>query len=232
MNRKITKTLPLALVGTLLFQHATSAGELALAAATPPANELERDSLTGDWGGGRTWLGENGITLLPRLTQFYQGLSSGSGDHGYEYGGKLDLLLNANLQQLGLWDGFYMVVHAESNYGASANGRGGILLPVNTALFLPGSDGAEAFDLTSVFFAQKLGDSVSVMAGKLNAVDIAAGTPFMGGAGIDAFENVAFVAPPSGILPPYIFGGILNIRTKPAAFTLMIYDPLNSNFSP
>ena len=27
----------------------------------------------------------------------------------------------------------------------------------------------------------------------------------MGGAGIDAFENVAFVAPPTGILRPYIF---------------------------
>jgi len=118
-----------------------------------------------------------------------------------------------------------LTVHAEYNFGESANGRGGTLLPVNTALFLPGLNGADAFDLTSVYLAQKFGDSASLMLGKINMVDIAAGKPFMGGAGIDAFQNIAFVAPPSGILPPYIFGGILSIRTAPAGFTFMIYDP-------
>lgn len=89
-------------------------------------------------------------------------------------------------------------------------------------------DGADAFDLTSVFLAQKLGNWVSLMLGKINMVDVAAGKPFMGGAGIDAFQNIAFVAPPSGILPPYIFGSILSIRTAPASFTLMVYDPISA----
>ena len=189
---------------------------------------MDRDTLTGDWGGGRTWLQEHGVSLKPRLTQFYQGLTSGDGDHDFESGGKLDLLLNASLSKLGLWDGLSLTTHAEYNFGESANGRGGTLLPVNTALIFPGLDGADAFDPTSVFLAQKFSDSVSLMMGKINMVDIAAGKPFMGGAGIDAFQNVAFAAPPSGIVPPYIFGGILSVRTKPASFTFMIFDPVSA----
>ena len=70
----------------------TMSGETtpAMTAPAPPPGWLERDTLTGDWGGGRTWLKEHGITIKPRLTQFYQGLTAGAGDHGFEYGGKAD----------------------------------------------------------------------------------------------------------------------------------------------
>ena len=70
-------------------------------APAPQPGWLGLDTLTGDWGGGRTWLKEHGITLSPRLTQFYQGLTAGEGDHGFEYGGKADLLLDADLSKLG-----------------------------------------------------------------------------------------------------------------------------------
>lgn len=92
----------------------------AITAPAPQPGWLERDTLTGDWGGGRSWLQEHGISLKPRLTQLYQGLTSGDGDHGFEYGGKLDLLLNADAAKLGLWDGLSLTVHAEYNYGESA----------------------------------------------------------------------------------------------------------------
>ena len=150
-----------------------------------PSGWLERDTLTGNWGGKRTWMQERGIGFKPRLTQFYQGLASGDGDHCFEYSGKADLLVNVDASKLGAWDGLSLTVHAEYNFGESTTGRGGTLLPVNTALLFPG----------------------------------------LGGAGIDAFQNVAFAAPPSGIVPPYIFGGILSVRTKPADFTIMIYAP-------
>ena len=67
-----------------------------------PLGWLERDTLTGDWGGARTWLKEHGITIKPRLTQFYQGMPSGEGDHRFEYGGKADLLFNADLSKHGM----------------------------------------------------------------------------------------------------------------------------------
>lgn len=185
------------------------------------------DTLTGDWDGHRTWLKEHGITLAPRLTQFYQGLTAGDADHEFKYGGKADLMLNADLSKLGFWNGFSVTVHAEQNFGESINGAGGTLVPVNTALVFPGIKGADAFDLSSVYFQQQFSDSVSLLFGKINMMDIAARTPFKGGAGIDAFWNLTFVAPPSGLVPPYLFGALLSVRTEPATFGLWVYDPVS-----
>lgn len=193
--------------------------------ATRPASWLERDTLTGDWAGGRTWLKEHGITLAPRLTQFYQGLAAGDGDHDFKYAGKADLMLNADLSKLGFWNGFSVTVHAEFNYGESINGAGGTLVPPNTALTFPGMEDADAFDLSSVYLQQQFGDSVSLLIGKINMMDIAAKKPFMGGAGIDAFWNLTFAAPPTGLVPPYLFGALLSVRTEPATFGLWVYDP-------
>lgn len=191
----------------------------------PQAGWLERDTLTGDWGGARTWLKEQGIMLKPRLTQYYQGMTSGDDDHGFEYGGKADLMVNADLGKLGFWNGFSMTVHAEYNFGDSVNGRGGTIAPVNTGLYFPGIEGADRFDLSSVYFAQAFADSVSLVFGKINMIDIAGARPFAGGAGIDSFWNVVFTAPPSGTVPPYLFGALLSVRTEPATFGLWVYDP-------
>jgi porin len=186
---------------------------------------MERDTLTGDWGGLRTRLKEHGITLAPRLTQFYQGLAAGDGDRDFEYGSKADLMLNADLSKLGFWNGFSLTVHTEYNFGESINGAGGTLVPPNTALVFPGMEDDDAFDLSSVYFQQHFGDSVSLLIGKINMMDIAARKPFMGGAGIDAFQNLTFVAPPTGLVPPYLFGALLSVRTEPATFGLWVYDP-------
>jgi porin len=196
--------------------------------ALAPPGWLERDTLTGDWGGGRTWLKEHGITLKPRLTQFYQGLTSGDGDHGFEYGGKADLLLDAHLSQLGLWKGLSLNAHAEYNFGESVNQRGGTIMPVNTALMFPGMKGADAFDFSSVTLTQRFGDSVSLLAGKISIIDYCVPKPFMGGGGIDSFWNIVFAAPPSGTVPAYFLGSILSMRTEAATYGLWVYDPNSS----
>ncbi len=194
--------------------------------ANQPASWLERDTLTGDWGGRRTSLKEDyGITLAPRLTQFYQGLAAGDGDNDFEYGGKADLLMNADLSKLGLWKGLSLTVHAEYNYGETINGSGGTFVPPNTALIFPGMEGSDAFDLSSVYFTQHFSKSVTVLAGKINMMDLAATKPFMGGAGIDSFWNLTFAAPPTGLVPPYLLGALMSVRTEPANFGLWIYDP-------
>lgn len=206
----------------------STSGETSTAKGALPAQQpglLERDTLTGDWCGLRPWLKAHGITIKPRLTQFYQGMPSGDGDHAFEYGGKADLLVNADLSKLGLWSGFSMTVHAEYNFGKSVNGYGGTIALVNTALYFPGMDGAEAFDLSSVYLGQKFGDSVSLLLGKINIIDIAGTRPFAGGAGVDSFWNIVFAAPPSGTVPPYLLGALLSWRTEPATFGLWIYDP-------
>ena len=197
-------------------------------ATAPPPGWLERDTLTDDWAGVRPWLKERGIALKPRLTQFYQGLTAGDGDHGFEYGGKADLLLDANLSKLGLWKGLSLSVHAEYNFGESVNQRGGTIMPVNTALMFPGMEGADAFDFSSVTLTQTFGDSVSLLAGKISIIDYCVPKPFMGGGGIDSFWNIVFAAPPSGTVPAYFLGAILSVRTEPATFGLWVYDPNSS----
>lgn len=200
-------------------------GDPAPGAEAPPTGLLERETLTGDWGGGRTWLERQGVTIRPRLTQFYQGMTAGDGEHGFAYGGKLDLLLDADLGKLGLLSGLSVTVHLEYNFGRSVNGRGGVFVPVNTALEFPGMGGGEAFDLSSVYLEQRFGDSVSLILGKINVIDLGAGRAFAGGAGIDSFWNLALAAPPTGILPPTILGLVLGVRADFARFGLWIFDP-------
>lgn len=54
---------------------------------------------------------------------------------------------------------------------------------------------------------------------------MAARTPFKGGAGIDSFWNLTFAAPPTGLVPPYLFGALMSVRTEPATCGLWVYDP-------
>jgi porin len=190
-----------------------------------PMDWLEGDTLTGDWGGGRTWLKEHGFTIKPRLSQFYQGMTAGAGDQNFEYGGKADLLINADLARVGLWNGFSLTVHGEYNFGQSVNGRGGTIAPVNTALYFPGIIGPDRADLSSVYFGQRFGDDLSLFFGKIKMIDLAGARPFAGGAGIDSFWNIVFTAPPSGTVPPYLFGALLSVRTEPATFGFWVYDP-------
>jgi porin len=166
-----------------------------------------------------------GFTFLPRITQFYQGQAAGDGDPGFKYGGKADLMIRADLSKLGFWDGLSLTVKGEWNFGESLNASGGTLIPINTALYLPGEDGADASDISSFFFTQRFGQNASLTFGKMNMIDLAASKPYMGGAGIDGFWNLTFVAPPSSVVPPYLFGAILGVRTEAANYTLMIYDP-------
>src|SRR5690606_25063089 len=79
--------------------------------------------------------------------------------------------------------------------------------------------------VSSIHLVQQLGARTSLMVGKINAVDLLANDPFFGGAGSTRFFNLAFAAPPSGVTPPVIMGGILTLRTAPLAWTLMVYDP-------
>jgi porin len=190
-----------------------------------PAGLFERATLTGDWGGARTWLADHGVTLKLRLTQFYQGMPAGQGSHDFKYGDKADFQVTTDFSKLGLWKGMSATVHGEYNFGQSVNGYGGTLMAVNTALELPGLGGYNAFDLSSLYATQTFGDVVSLTAGKISAIDLSVSKPFMGGAGIDSFWNILFTAPPSGTVPAYMLGAILNVNTGPALLSAWVYDP-------
>ena len=172
-------------------------------------------------------LADAGVNLGFGVTEFGQGLAAGDGTYGIPFGGKADVLLGLDGGRLGLWNGFGMSAHFEQEFGQNANMQGdGSIIPVNTALAFPLLGGSTTN--LSLNFSQKFGDNVSISLGKFNMLDKLATTPLIGGGGETTFWNLGLAAPISGVTPAYIFGGILSVKTTPATFTLMVYDPRNA----
>jgi porin len=182
------------------------------------------DTLGGDWGGLRHALGQYGTRFDLWATGFHQGLFAGAGDDDWEVGGRVDLMIDSDTGPLGLWHGGGLHAHVTYRDGDLPGRRGGALWPVHTSGSFPlGSQGEVV--ATSLHMSQRFGDSTRVLLGKINAIDLLARHPFLGGWGTDRFWNVAFVAPPSGVVPPVIMGGILTHSSAPYTLTAMVFDP-------
>jgi porin len=192
--------------------------------AGAPPSPWTRDTLGGDWGGMRAALGENGLRFNLWATGFYQDLLQGAGNDEGGFTGCADLLLDGDTGKLGLWKGGGFHVHATYRGGDLPGFRGGALFPVHASGLLPlgGKDDVVA---TSLYLSQRFGDTTRAMLGKINAIDLLASHPLFGGWGTDRFWNLAFVAPPSGVVPPVIMGGILTHSFAPYTLTAMVFDP-------
>lgn len=208
------------------------AGSFGLALAPAQAEERpgdfwSRPALLDGAGSPKEALRANGINVEAWWTQFYQGVVSGNGDKDWQYGNKADVIVTFDGAKLGLWRGLHVTVHQEWVFGEDANNQGdGSLFPLNTALGFPRLGGYERD--TSIVVTQAFNEQFSVSIGKFNMLDGAAKTPLIGGGGIDTFLNTALAAPISGVTPPYIVGAIATLKTTPAIFTLMVYDPRNA----
>jgi len=185
----------------------------------------ERPTLFGGSGSPEAWLRDRGLGLDISWTQFGQTmLSPDSGDNSLQSGGKLNAKFNLDGAKLGLWEGLSasaLVEYKTNKTGGSVNGFNGILLPVNTQMYEP-KDEHSAVSLT---VTQRFNESIALTVGKFNMVDAASATPIVGGGGINTFWNLNFAAPPSGLVPAYITGLSLTVKTAPANYTLMVYDP-------
>lgn len=167
-----------------------------------------------------------GITPRVDLTGFVDVVAAGDGDDDPKFTGRVDLFTDFSSEGLGLWKGTMLRTHfewRESETGAAATGRAGAVLPINTGAFLPNS--GEGPELTSLYVFQNLGPATFLMVGKINAVDLLESDPFYGGMGNKRFQNIAFVAPPSGVIPPVIMGGMLIHQEGPVGITAMLFDP-------
>jgi porin len=196
------------------------------AQADAASDFLTRPYLTGDWGGVRSQLADQGVSFDLRYTSFYQGLSSGTGAtaRDFEYGGKVDAFVNFDSGKMGLWEGGGFRSHLEYRLGNAPANLGGAIFAVNTALYWP-VDTPNDLVATSLYFTQKLGDQGSISVGKFNPVDLLAADPFYGGWGIDRFMNLILAAPPSGLVPVVFMGAVGTIRTDPITWTVMVFDP-------
>lgn len=152
-----------------------------------------RKYFTGDWGGVRTNLADHGIKLDFRLTQYYQGIVSGGANTTSEYGGKLDYILNIDGHKLGLWEGLFVNVHAETHFGLSIDGDAGAFALPNTAMLYPLGDEHETA-ITGLLVTQALSKNFALFGGKINALDFWTQVyPHVGG-GVEGFQNINMIA--------------------------------------
>lgn len=190
---------------TLTEQIDASAQPLTL--PPPRAREFwSRTQMTGDWGGSRTALAENGFTFFGDITQFYQGVTAGGLTRKFEYGGRGDYLIDVDSQKIGLWEGGHLDLRAETRLGQDCNDIDGTVAPSNFAMALPVS-GQNVTALTGVQYTHDLSESVSVFFGKLNVLD---GTPaaYARGMRLNYFWNVAMQ---SNLSRSYLFPSTLGV---------------------
>jgi porin len=143
-----------------------------------PVNESiwTRDKLTGDWWGARTDLSDHGIDIDLRLSQYYQGVTSGGVDTNSEYGGTMDYRVHIDTSKLfGTWEGLSVDMHARTRFGNDIGAdAGGLTLP-NAAMLMPLPGDYEDTDITGLTVNQffPVGDEHLGMAtlGKLDIID-------------------------------------------------------------
>jgi porin len=165
-----------------------------------------RAALTGDWDGHRTALAEKGFTLDLSFTQLVQGVADGGAETGTRYGGKLDALINLDLDRMGAVPGGLVTIRTESRYGQSANSTAGTLLPVSDTMYFPLTSPADediAATVTELLYTQFLSKQAGLFAGKFTVLG-ADSNEFAGGRGDTQFLGHAFTsASVTSLFNPY-----------------------------
>ena len=133
-----------------------------------------RDKLTGDWGGLRTDLADHGFYPNVRLSQFYQGVSSGGREQVGRYGGLVDWRADADAEKLfGLWKGLSLSLHAQTRFGKDIGAEAGAFGLPNTPLLYPLPGDFAGTNVTGLLLMQSLFDGRAVaFGGKINTVDL------------------------------------------------------------
>lgn len=163
----------------------------------------DRSHITGDWGGKRNELAEQGITFDIGVTQIFQVNARGgaSTNNGFAYSGSADYTLTLDTARLGWWPAGQIKLKAETQFGRSAIGKVGSIMSSNADALFPLVDEHET-TLTDVVMTQFFSEHFGIAFGKID---------FRGGdANVFAnsettqFMNLAFLANPV-ILPlaPY-----------------------------
>lgn len=192
---------------------------------------LSRQRLSGDWWGCRNSLADRGLSFDLFSTQFYQGIADGGDVRQFRYGGKLDYLFNVDGGKLGLWQGLFVNLHAETRYGQSTNEIDGLIAPSNLSLNFPEPD-ASITSITGVKITQALSESFALYLGKINTLDEypLRYSPGLGTnkPGLEGFMNTSLVFNPiaARTIPYSAAGaGFAVLEEGEPLFTLTAFDP-------
>ncbi len=219
-----------------------SAGDPSMVQIQPPSDDYIRDacdcdgcepSATGAWQSRMMRLCQSiearGVDYHFAATQFYQGVTTGGADRGFEYGGKIDQFITLDSTKLGLWQGTTMSLHAETRFGQDVNFDAVGLAPVNVAMLYPKFNEHETA-ITGLSFAQALNDEVQLTFGKFNSLDLFYMLYPQTGRGVSSFMNGSMVIPLAlaRVFPLSFMGaGAMTLHGAQVQSSIMVYDPHN-----
>ena len=159
--------------------------------------DFSSNKLTGDWGGERTKLAEKGVTINIDNVQSYQGVLDGGTNQSWKYGGSMYYRFNFDFQKMGLWQGAFLDIQVEHQFGEFINGDTGTLSGVNTDGLFPLPNYRQV-NVSQVKYTQFLSESFAVFLGKINTLE-ADDNVFAGGRGKTNFMNQNFIFNQAGI---------------------------------
>lgn len=130
----------------------------------------KRSHLTGDWGGLRTELAEQGILFDIGTTQVTQGNAHGGKDthNAFRYSGSVDYKLSLDTARMGLWPGGLIVLRGETQFGQSINPKVRSLGSPNYDALLPIPNEGGKTTLSEFYVTQALSEKVVIAAGKMD----------------------------------------------------------------
>jgi porin len=131
-------------------------------------------AMTGDWGGARTKLAENGISFNVETLQYVQGNAHGGVDqnNAFRYGGHSDFFLQLDTYRMGLWPGGYFKVSGETQWGQGIANKVGSILPPNFATLLLESGQPGGTALSEYYMMQFLSPKIGVIAGMVDLTQL------------------------------------------------------------
>lgn len=188
-----------------------------------------RTSLTGGLVGAQAALGEHGVGYNAMATQFYQGVAHGGRQEIFRYGGKVDQFLNIDGQKAGLWQGFFISLHAETRFGEDSNFDAVGLAPVNANMLYP-LPNKHVTSITGLTFTQALSEEWLVSVGQFNLLDLFNQIYPQTGRGIDGFMNISSFTPLSvarGLNLSILGAGITKLHEGQVQGSLSILDTHN-----
>lgn len=174
-------------------------------------------------------MADQGIAYAVVVPQFYQGVTSGGIDRGFEYGGKIDQFLTLDGTKLGVWQGLSMTMHVETRFGEDVNREAVGLAPVNVAMLYPNAAENDTA-ITGLQFAQVLNPELQVLFGKFNSLDVFALLYPQTGRGVTGFMNASMVIPlaVARVVPLSFLGaGAMKLEGTQVQGALLVFDPHN-----
>jgi porin len=206
---------------------ATASGQ-----ATTEASLLDREELTGDWGGARSEWEEKGLAIELSLTQFYQAVVDGGVETGSEYNGTAKVGIKLDLGKLWGWQLWSAEVVGKTRFGGPMLPGTGALNPVNTAAIIPAGDG-EVASVTALNLTRLVpidlehGNLVAVSFGRFDLLDLI-DEDFFAGSGTERFWNIAQIGPLTALrqVPLITYAASMAyVRNGQPFFTLAVMDP-------